>query len=137
MLAFVSPLGHTVTRQSILDHARLVIWTKPMQTSGKATGRFSGDPGWNKQSAVRANKSEKLGFLWLAVRRKPKVLGDSLAGSWIEKGDGGKFHTDDAHQGFANAMLAFSAGKGRAAFAPRRLISKAVSKGTCTIRRLV
>lgn len=53
------------------------------QTSGKATVRFSGCLCWNKQPAKRANKTEELGFSWLAVGRKPKIPGDSLTGGWI------------------------------------------------------
>lgn len=92
---------------------------------------------WAGISGCESKREREAVFLWLAVGRKPKTQGDSLAGSWTEKGDGGKFHTNDAHPGSANATLAFSAGKRKGAFAPRRLILKAVSKGTCTIRRLV
>lgn len=79
------------------------------QTNGKDTTGFSKDPCWNKWPAVRANKREKTGFSWLAEGRKVMMLRDSLAGSRIWKGNRGKFHTDDAHQGFVNAMLAFLA----------------------------
>lgn len=82
----------------------------------KTPRRFSKDPCRNKQPAVRASKGEKPAFPWLAVGKEGMMLRDSLAGSWVWKGDRGKFHTHDAHQGFVNATLAFSACTGKSSF---------------------
>lgn len=130
---FISPLGWTVMWQSILDHARLVTWTKPVEKPLSGSVDVCAGISSQPREPTRQRSWVSRGLQW---EGNPRYLGIAWQGAGFKKQTEGNFTPVMLTRALQMPRWPFQPTKRRQLSHLGGLFQK-LSNGTFTIRRLV